>query len=88
MQKQTQYQTNVRAHRLAQLASNASLLAGRVAAQHMLATESGGQGSLLKGVIDLQTQQPARTPSELTHGSYAQGHKSSGYRSQGIGWKC
>lgn len=39
---------------LAELAGNAALLACWVAAQHVLATEAGADGALLKGVVDLR----------------------------------
>jgi hypothetical protein len=38
---------------LAELAGDAALLARWVAAQHVLATEAGADGALLKGVVDL-----------------------------------
>jgi hypothetical protein len=46
-----------RAHSLTQLACNAALLAGGVAPQRMLATEARADRSLLKGVVDLQSQE-------------------------------
>ena len=60
-----------RAHRFAELASDAPLLASGVAAQHVLATEACADRPLLEGVVHLQqAEQRTLTHSHGNHEQY------------------
>ena len=56
-------------HRLAQLTGDAALLAGGVAAQHMLATEPRAQRALLEWIVDLRGVRGSRVSSRAERGT-------------------